>query len=275
MKQFIAKLIGALLNVVSYLSPKTSAKLAIKLFSKPRRTKLKEPEKDFLLTAFREDIMYEHLNIMTYRWIGKKETVLLAHGWESNAYRWKPLIEQLKSRDYSIVALDAPAHGNSDGKFFNAILYSECIHAVAKKFKTDIVIGHSVGGMATAFFYSKYKLPHISKLVLLGAPSNFVGVFQRYSEMMGYNNRLANAMNQLIQERYNKSPEYFNAARFLSNTSIDGLIIHDEYDKIIPYNDAEDFKNFYQNARLITTEGFGHGLKSEEVNKHIIEFINA
>ncbi len=275
MRELIAKSIGSFLNALSWISPKTSAKLAIKLFSTPRRPKLKEDENDFLMTAYREDVKYEDLNIMTYRWIGNKETVLLAHGWESNAYRWKPLIEILKTRDYSIVALDAPAHGNTNGKSFNALLYSECIHAVAKKFETNIVIGHSVGGMATAFFYSKYKLPSINKLVLLGAPSNFVGVFQRYRDMMGYNERLAKAMNQFIQDKYNNSPEYFNAARFLSDTTIDGLIIHDERDQIIPYNDAEDFNNFYKKAKLITTEGFGHGLKSDEINQHIIEFINA
>ena len=275
MRLLSAKLIGRILNTLSWTSPKTSAKLAIKLFSTPRRTKLKESENDFLSTAYREDITYEDLNIMTYRWIGKKETILLAHGWESNAYRWRPLIKELSDRDYSIVALDAPAHGNTNGKSFNAILYSECIHAVAKKFETNIVIGHSVGGMATAFFYSKYKLPHVNKLILLGAPSNFVGVFQRYRDMMGYNERLAIAMNQFIRNKYNNSPEYYNAARFLSDTTIDGLIIHDEHDNIIPYNDAEDFKNFYKKARLITTEGYGHGLKSDEINKHIIEFINA
>ncbi|MBO6608029.1 alpha/beta hydrolase [Psychroserpens sp.] len=274
MRQLIAKCIGATLNVLSWTSPKTSAKLAIKLFSTPRRTKLKEDENDFLSTAYREDIKYEHLNIMTYRWIGDKETILLAHGWESNAYRWKGLIEELKDRNYSIVALDAPAHGNTNGKSFNAILYSECIHAVAKKFETDIVIGHSVGGMATAFFYSKYKLPHINKLVLLGAPSNFVGVFQRYRDMMGYNERLAKAMNQFILDKYNNAPEYFNAAKFLSDVAISGLIIHDEGDPIIPYNDAEDFDTFYKNAKLITTKGYGHRLKSNEINQHIIEFIN-
>ena len=275
MRLLIAKFIGALLNTLSWVAPKASANLAIKLFSTPRRIKLNESENDFLSTAYREDIPYKHINIMTYRWIGTKETILLAHGWESNAYRWKPLIEQLKERDYSIVALDAPAHGNTTGRSFNAILYSECIHAVAKKFETNIVIGHSVGGMATAFFYSKYKLPSVHKLVLLGAPSNFVGVFQRYRDMMGYNERLANAMNQYIYNKYNNSPEYYNAARFLSDATISGLIIHDEYDSIIPYNDAEDFNNFYKRAKLIKTEGFGHGLKSNQINQHIIEFINA
>jgi pimeloyl-ACP methyl ester carboxylesterase len=249
--------------------------MAIKLFSRPRKIKIKELEKDFLMTAFIEDVDYEHLNIMTYRWLGKKETVLLAHGWESNSFRWKPLIERLKKLDYNVVALDAPAHGRSSGKLFNAVLYSECINVVAKKFNANIIIGHSVGGMATAFCKSKYELPSVNKLILLGAPSNFVGVFSRYTTMMGYNKRVSIAMDELVLERFKEKPEHFSAARFLENENTEGLLIHDKKDRIIPYSDAEDFKNYYEKATLIATEGFGHGLQNEEVNNHIIDFVNA
>jgi pimeloyl-ACP methyl ester carboxylesterase len=275
MKQLVVKTIGGFINTISLFSSKRASKMALQLFSKPRRIKLKETEKDFLMTAFIEDINYEHLNIMTYRWLGKKETILLAHGWESNSFRWKPLIEQLKKLDYNIVALDAPAHGRTSGKLFNAILYSECINVVAQKFNANIIIGHSVGGMATAFCKNKYDLPSVNKLILLGAPSNFVGVFSRYVDMMGYNQRVSQAMNELVRDRFNEEPEHFNAARFLENMTAEGLLIHDKNDRIIPYSDAEDFKHYYKNATLISTEGFGHGLRHEDVNNHIIDFVNA
>ncbi|MFT5847937.1 MAG: pimeloyl-ACP methyl ester carboxylesterase [Psychroserpens sp.] len=275
MKQLVVKTIGGFINTISLFSSKRASKMALQLFSKPRRIKLKETENDFLMTAFIEDVNYEHLNIMTYRWLGKKETILLAHGWESNSFRWKPLIEQLKKLDYNIVALDAPAHGRTSGKLFNAILYSECINVVAQKFNANIIIGHSVGGMATAFCKNKYDLPSVNKLILLGAPSNFVGVFSRYVDMMGYNQRVSQAMNELVRDRFNEEPEHFNAARFLENMTAEGLLIHDKNDRIIPYSDAEDFKNYYKNATLISTEGFGHGLRHEDVNNHIIDFVNA
>ncbi|MCD2260994.1 alpha/beta fold hydrolase [Psychroserpens luteolus] len=274
MKQVLFKVIGMSINIISVFSTKTAGKLAIRLFSSPRKVKLKEIEVDFLQTAYTEDIDYEDLSIRTYRWLGNKETILLAHGWESNSFRWKALIEKLKGLDYNIVALDAPAHGYSTGKLFNAILYSECINIVAKKFNANIIIGHSVGGMATAFFQQKYQLDSVEKLVLLGAPSNFVGVFSRYVNMMNYNNRVSKSMNDIILERFNEKPEYFNAARLSENITADGLIIHDELDKIIPYNDAEDFKNFYKKSRLIATKGYGHSLRAEEVNNYILDFIN-
>ncbi|MEH6538200.1 MAG: alpha/beta hydrolase [Psychroserpens sp.] len=275
MKAIIVKLIGAIINLISLFSSRLAGKMAINLFSKPRKIKLKELEKDFLMTAFIEDIQYEHLNIMTYRWLGKKDTILLAHGWESNSFRWKTLIEELKVHDYNIISLDAPAHGRSSGKLFNAVIYSECINVVAKKFKAKIIIGHSVGGMATALFQHKYQLPSVDKLVLLGAPSNFVGVFDRYVDMMSYNKRVSKVMDDLVLERFNEKPDYFNAARLSETIDAKGLIIHDELDKVIPYTDAKDYESFYKNSKLVTTKGFGHGLKSEEVHNHILAFVNA
>ena len=274
MKQSIVKFIGLLINILGVISPRLAAKLALNLFSSPRRISIKEKQRDFLETAFLEDVDFGKLTIKTYRWLGKKETILLVHGWESNSFRWKSLVLKLNAEGYNVVALDAPAHGYSSGKKFNAILYAECIHLIAKKFKASVVVGHSVGGMATAFFQNKYQLGYVKKLVFLGAPSNFVGVFGRYVNMMGYSKRVANGMDQLILEQFNYVPEHFNAAKFSEGLTAEGLIIHDMRDKIIPYSDAEDFRTFYKNSKLITTEGLGHGLKTDEVNDHIVAFIN-
>jgi len=281
MKGLIIKSMGGLINFVGILSPRLAGKISLNLFSSPRRIKIKEKQRDFLETAFLEDVDINvsvdkptNLTIKTYRWLGSKETVLLAHGWESNSFRWKSLILKLKALDYNIVALDAPAHGYSSGTKFNAILYAECINIIAKKFKADIIVGHSVGGMSAAFFQNKYQVPTVKKIILLGAPSNFAGVFSRYVKMMGYSKRVAKSMDQLIFERFNYMPEHFNAAKFSEDINAEGLIIHDKLDRIIPYSDAEDFQSFYKNAKLIATEGYGHGLRNEEVEDHIVEFID-
>ena len=149
----IIKLIGSTLNGISYISPKYASKLAINLFSKPRKGKITEEQLPLLESAFIEEHTYNDLSIMTYRWIGKGKTILLVHGWESNSARWEFLIKEFKIKGYTIVALDAPAHGNSGGKFFNAVLYAEFINVVANKFQPEIIIGHSVGGMALSLIH--------------------------------------------------------------------------------------------------------------------------
>lgn len=274
MNKRIVKAIGNSINFVSYFSSYYAAHLAINLFSRPQKGKTKINESEFLNTSIKEALTINNFSIMTYRWSGTKDTVLLAHGWESNTSRWKNLIELLQSNDYNVVALDAPAHGNSGSKLFNALMYSECICLVAKKFNVNIIVGHSVGGMASIFAQKNHYIKSLNKLVLLGAPADFLGVFNRYENMMGYNAKVSNAMHKYVLKHYNHLPEYFSAANFSKEITAKGLIIHDKKDRIIPFKDALSYKENYKNSELISTRGQGHGLKSEQVYTHILEFLN-
>jgi pimeloyl-ACP methyl ester carboxylesterase len=274
MKNLIAKFIGSYNNLISYLSINKAGNNALYLFMKPRSgRKLSEEQREFLGTAYQEQCKYENHVIMTYRWLGDKPTILLAHGWESNSFRWKNLISELRKKGHNVVALDAPGHGNSGSRFFNAVLYSEFINVVANRFQPEIVIGHSVGGMSTVFFQSKYQLNSIKKLILLGSPSEFTDVLKRYTDMLGYNQRITKQFNLKIIERYGDKPENFSAAKYLEGINSKGLIIHDEQDAIIPYRDALLLKNSFKNSTLITTNGLGHSLNDDSVSNHIYEFI--
>lgn len=275
MKTFLFTIIGAYLNTISYISKTYAANSAIHLFSKPRKGKVTQEQEDFLGTAFQEELKFENYPIMTYRWLGKKDTILLVHGWESNAARWKNLVLNLKQKGYNVVALDAPAHGYSGSEIFNAILYSEFIYKAAKHFQPKIIIGHSVGGMATVFCQHKYQLQSVQKLILIGSPSEFTGVLKRYTDMLGYNQRIIKQINTVVIERFGAEPASFSTAKFLETISSKGLIIHDEDDNIIPYHDALQIKNSFKNSTLITTKGLGHSLNNDTVASYIYDFIEA
>ena len=274
MSSFVIKSIGNVLNATSLISSKYATKKALNLFASPRKGRYTETQKNLVSSAFFEDIRYKHFDIATYRWLGKNKTILLAHGWESNVSRWDYILQNLKDQDYNIIALDAPAHGRSDGKQFNAVLYSEFINAVAKKFEPEVIIGHSVGGMASVFCLHNHQLPSVKKMILLGAPAHFTGVFDRYKLMMGYNNKISSGLDRVVFENFGKPVDYFSAATFTESIAAKGLIIHDKNDKIIPYEDALLFSKRYKNSELISTSGFGHGLKSPSLTPQIIEFIN-
>lgn len=275
MKKLIVKGIGASLNTISLFSTKYASKKALKLFSTPRAGKITKKQASFLESAEKETLAYNAIKIQTYKWSGNNKTILLAHGWESNTYRWKRLIHKLQEDNHTIIALDAPAHGNSGSDTFNAILYSEFINVVANHFNPDHVIGHSVGGMTTLFYQHKYQNPAIEKLVLLGAPSEFAGIFKDYVNMMSFNRRIEKGLNNLIVERYNEKPSYFSSAEFSKKINTKALIIHDTEDRIIPYNDARMIAGNYKNAELKTTTGLGHRLNDKSIDEHIINFINA
>lgn len=270
---FLIKLVGSSLNSLSYISKSYAAKKALTLFSIPRKGHITELQSAFLATAIKERLEHVPFGIMTYRWEGNGPTILLVHGWESNSGRWKPLIKHLKEKDYNIIALDAPAHGNSDSPYFNALLYAEFIHEAAKKHQPEIIIGHSVGGMATVFFQNKYRLNCIKKMVLLGTPSEFENVLKQYTDMLRYNQRLVKQLKTVIEERFGAPPEAFSTAKYIEHIDVKGLIIHDEEDDIIPYNDALLIKSNFKNSQLITTKGLGHSLNHKTVTTHISAFI--
>jgi len=271
----IIKLIGNSFNALSYISKKSAITKAFNLFATPRQGRYKEEQKNFINSAEKTMLKYNLINIASYQWKGNGKTILLAHGWESNSHRWEGLINQLLPLDYNIIALDAPAHGNTSGKQFNAVLYSECINVVANHYNINILIGHSVGGMASGFFQYNYQNKGLEKIISLGSPATFTGVFKRYVDMMGYNKRIENGLNNIVVERFNKQPSYFSLAEFSKKIETKTLLIHDIEDKIIPYGDAELIAKNHKNAKLITTSGFGHGLRNEVVYNHVLDFIKS
>lgn len=276
MSNFLFKSIGSTYNALSYIAPKYAANKALNLFATPRKGRYSSDSKDNILNAAIQNILsYNNFKIAVYQWKGNGKTILLAHGWESNTLRWDYILKDLIAQDYNIIALDAPAHGNSDSKVFNAVLYSEFINVVAKTYKPDVLIGHSVGGMASYFCLENHKNLSINKLITLGAPAHFTGVFFRYKKMMGYNKRISERLDAIVLEHFGKPTEYFSASDFSKNLKIEGLVIHDKKDRIIPFEDALLFQNNYKNATLLATEGYGHGLKNKSLTPKIIRFINS
>lgn len=273
MKPYIIKTIGNFINLISYPLPKYAAKQAVKIFSTPRKGRLSDIETHYLENANQETVIYNDVGIKTYHWSGTKKTVLLVHGWESNAFRWKDLIEILKAENFNIIAIDAPAHGNSGSKIFNAILYSECINKVIKKFKPYLVVGHSIGGTSSALAINNYKLD-VKKLALLGSPSNFDKVVNNYIKLMGYNKKVITAMTTYFLKNFDNAVDYYTIENFSQHIKAQGLIIHDKKDRIISFKDALHISKHYKNSKLIKTVGFGHGLKNEQVYNHILEFLN-
>jgi len=275
MSSFVVKSIGRALNVTSLISSKYASKKALNLFASPRKGRYNDTQKQLLTSAYYKELTYNNLKIATYHFKGKNKTILLAHGWESNASRWSYLLDDLLKEEYNVILLDGPAHGNSEGKQFNAILYSEFINVVTEVYKPEVLIGHSVGGMASVFCMYNHHIDFVKKIVLLGAPAHFTGVFKRYKAMMGYNHRISDGLDRIVLERFGKPTDYFSAANFTIDIEANGLIIHDKKDKIIPYEDALLFANRYKNSELITTTGFGHSLRDKSITTSIINFINS
>ncbi|PQJ31990.1 alpha/beta hydrolase [Nonlabens arenilitoris] len=278
MKQFlqkaIPKLYGFYFNVISLFSKKKAAQLALEVFSTPRRGRILEHQAPFLNTARQQRITSEDCLYMLYHWKGNGPTVLLNHGWESNAFRWKYLFDDLKRLDLNIIAVDGPAHGNSSGKLFTAIKYSKVIKSTIELYEPEIIISHSVGAMATIYNEYHHPSPSLKKLILLGGPNSLETIMQDYQRLLSFNNRVYNGLNATLKEKFGYEIEKFNAADFAVNIEANTLLLHAQQDAIVPCSASKAIAGRMKNAIYIETQTGGHSLHTEENTKHILDFLS-
>jgi pimeloyl-ACP methyl ester carboxylesterase len=272
-QSFLPKLIGLRLMAMYKIKPKKAVYKAFKLFCTPRGGFVKPHQKDFLNAHKAEQIQFKKIKIQTYRWKGNGPKVLLLHGWDSHSFRWKDLVKHLKSKDYDIMAFDAPAQGYSEGNLLSVPIYNEVLNKVFKHFDPEILVGHSMGGMTAIYNQYLEVNPNIKKLILLGAPSDLKRIMDGFQKILRLSDKFMRATEQYFKERYGFFFSEFNSKYFAKNIKIPTLIIHDKYDKIVPYNEAQDIHQAIENAELMITEGAGHSLHKERIYLNILHFI--
>jgi pimeloyl-ACP methyl ester carboxylesterase len=270
-----AKAYGAYFNILALFSKKLAGEKAFTLFSSPRKGNVLPLQAAFLKNAENISIEVGGKQIQTYSWTGTKEAVLLLHGWESNSFRWRNLIRFLSDANFTIVAFDAPAHGNSAGGIFNVPLYAECTQHIVKHFNPAYIIGHSVGGMTAV--YHQYIYPHnsIKKIVTIGAPSEYYELMEHYQKLVGFNKRVLGSLDDYVQRHFGFGIRDLSTSKFAREIQIAGLLLHDIEDPITPYHNSEKVHANWKNSTLISTRGLGHSMHQDELNQQIIDFLKS
>lgn len=277
MQKLFAKILplfyGKLFNFMVVFDKKATARMAFQVFCTIRKGKVLPIQKSFLDSAKHElENVGEH-QIQSYQWHGNKETVLLLHGWESNSYRWKNLIQKLKSKGFNVIAFDAPAHGYSSGKILHVPLYSEVTRYFLDKFQPHYVVAHSVGGMNILYTHYRNQNSSVKKIVTIGSPCEFSQFMDHYQNLLQFNDRVREAMNQRLKEWFDFYFHEFSSARFVKNNTIKGLLLHDEEDKQVPVSASQKVHAHWKGSQLITTRGLGHSMHQDSVSDKIIEFL--
>ncbi len=267
--------IGSYFNFLSLFSKEAVAHKAYTLFCSPRKGRILPIQAQFLEEAKKEVVTVADMKVQTYGWEGDRETVLLLHGWESNAYRWRNLIGFLRREGFAVLAFDAPAHGHSSGSLFNVLRYTECTQTIVSRYNPDYIIGHSVGGMTAV--YHQYRFPDnpLKKVISIGAPAEFSDVMKRYQDLLGFNDRVMHALDTYYKKHFGFGFDDFTTAEYAKNIRIPGLLIHDEHDLVAPFIASEKVHAQWNNSRLIKTQGLGHSMHQKEVNEQIIDYLKS
>ncbi len=272
-EKYLPILIGKYFRVLFFFSSEKAVSKAYKLFCTPRKGRILPEQEDFLEEAADEVILVNDVKIQTYRWPTMGETILMIHGWESNTHRWKSLIKKLHKKGFNIIGFDAPAHGNSSGKILNVPLYTECLQKIIELYRPNHLLGHSVGGMTTIYHQYTYPNQEIEKLVVLAPPSELARIMKGYQRILKLSPKFMKALDQYFKDKHGFYFKEFSVSYFAQNLTHKGLLIHDKYDDIAPYREAEAIGENWTNAQFITTENYGHSLFFNEVDNMIIDFL--
>lgn len=275
MKTIIMKLIGLYINVLAIVAPRYAGHFGLALFCRPFRGKMTTKQKEFLQSATRFNFAYQNETVAGYHWGNGAKKVLLVHGWQSHTYRWKAYVEQLIKHDYTVFAFDAPGHGLSTGNFLSVPLYSEVIEKmIAQIGEPDAIVGHSIGGFSSLFTLHRNPSLSSGKLVLMAAPGEASEFFEFYRNSLNLSQRSLDLIVNRFKHIFNHGPEYFSGQKFASTVTLSGLIIHDEEDDETSVEHSRQVHGQWANSRLLITKGYGHNLKSAEVLKEVVQFIN-
>jgi len=275
LKKTIPLIIGKFIQIKAIFSPEKAVDQAFNLFCTPRKGRASEKHQNFFNTAVEEKFNTNNHQIQTYHWKGFGETVILLHGWESNSFRWKSLINALQKENYNIIAIDAPAQGNSSGKYLNVPLYTACVKDIVEVHKPSIVIGHSLGGMTAIYHQMKYTNPCIKNIIALGPPSELSFFMKSFQMTLGLSNKFMKKMDNYLNERFGFYAHQFSISEFAKSMKINGLLILEKHDDLAPYKYSKRIAINWKNCELFTVENIGHSLQSPIIDKKIISYLKS
>jgi len=273
LNKFLPLAYGAYLNTISSFSIKKASEKGFQILLTPRKGRVLPHQESFLNEAKDRKVQVGDIILQVYRWYGKKETVLLLHGWESNSFRWRNLIGKLQAEDYNIIAFDAPAHGYSTGKLFHVPLFTECTKIMVDLYNPKNIIGHSVGGMTA--IYSQYEYPNstVEKIVGIGAPSNLTGFMRQFQHTLQLNKKVMLGLEHYFENKFHFKATEFSIDQFVPHLHQKGLLIHDVLDSITPFQGSANIHRNWPESKLVKTEGLGHSMHQDLVNDHVLKFL--
>jgi len=262
------------INTIALFDTQKAAEKAISIFKIPRAGRPNKSQKLFLEKHFIGYTSSGENKVAIYHWPGSGKKILLAHGWESNTARWAPYIPGIQELDFDIYALDAPAHGLSEGREFTPEIYADAIDHVATEKQVDIIIGHSAGAYSALIYAHRHRIHEsVESLVLLAPTGRIRDFIEKTFQMFKLKESIRQAYFDGFEELYKHELSYYDSDNLIRTVTQSGLLIHDKKDRTLPYDDSVRIAENWPNARFITTEGFGHRLRSSVVSQHILDYL--
>ena len=235
-----------------------------------------------------------------------KDTIVFLHGSGLSHIVWSLAEQFFSSKNFNVLSLDLPGHGNSDGPCLDSIeKIADWLENVFDKLKLKdlILVGHSQGCLEILEYSYKYK-ERLKKLVFIGG-SNKMPVHPDLIELAqnghsdavklmmkwGYEGSKkfigGNPVEKIIQSPRDISEilavdlkacnNYSNGSEAAKDIDFPSMLILGELDKMINLEAGKKFSNLIKNSTTHVIKGCGHMImieKAFEMREKILEFLN-
>ncbi len=244
------------MRILGVAAPPVAARAAETLFRTPPPHTPWEGERELLARGRPERLAVRGASLAAWTW-GEGAPVLLVHGWGSRGARLGSFVAPLVAAGHSVVAFDAPGHGDSEGRFSSLpefIFAIEAAHEARGPFTA--IVGHSLGGAAVALAIRR-GVP-VSRVLLLAPSSDPASYPKRFSEMVGVRDGVRLRMEARVVRRFGMPWSEFDVLAAARRQRAPLLVIHDETDIEVPWREGAAIAAAWPGAELVTTTGLGH-----------------
>jgi pimeloyl-ACP methyl ester carboxylesterase len=258
--------------LLSRIFPKLTARWAFGLFLKPDKIPRPPSEDAYFNSAKKYKIQNR---IAAFEW-GQSHhpLVVLVHGWSGRGTQMAAFAEPLVQKGFRVVALDGPAHGQSQGIITHVGEYSQFLIDVQSELGPyRAVIAHSFGAGCSVLSASHGL--KVEKLVLMAGPSRYELVVKFYLDRIKLSARSREHFIQNLADLVKLPVTEMNVGLIGKTLPTPALVVHDTDDKEVSYKAAEEIKSNWPAVELLRTSGLGHRrvLRDPAIVASVVDFI--
>ena len=224
--------------------------------TRPRRRPASPEQVQALSGATRLAVDHRGAALAAWSW-GQGAPVLLLHGWESRASHMAAFVPALVQAGFRAIALDAPAHGESQGEVTDVVDYGLAVAAAAAHFgPLAAMIAHSFGSAAALHAYAHGV--RVQASVQLCGPASLTRVLQRGGAAGGLDAAGITRIAALMVERLGAPLSVMDLSSLRHGMLHPALILHDPDDSELPASESRALTEAWSESTLLSVPGVGH-----------------
>jgi len=281
--QTALRLTKAALQAAYVLSEDLGTSLAERLFTSPRRHRRPDREQGVIARGWRFSVDValrsprwhgEHRKITAWRW-GHGPTVLLVHGWEGRGSQLGALVEPLVRAGLSVVAFDAPGHGDSPGHRLYLTDLADCVVDLARAIgPLHAIVAHSFGAAAVLLAHQRGGIDARRNVMI--APNVLIDdAVARFARSVALDDRDRSSLEGQLASHSGVPADALQLDALVGQRDAALLVVHDRDDREVPFVHGERLAQTWREATLHATSGLGHRrvLRDPAVIEEVVGFV--